>query len=76
MHETIAPTIAGTIPLTPVGGTIAVLSAEINDEHGLNSRGELLHADITDVNREVVIVVVCCVRVEVPDVRVIGRRDA
>ena len=76
MHETIAPTSAGPKPLTPVGGAIAVLSAQIMDEHTLDFRGELLHADITDVNREVVIVVVCCMRVEMLDVRAIARCNA
>ena len=76
MHETIAPTIAGPISLTPVGGSIAVLSAEISDEHNLDSRGELLHADGADVDRDVVIVVVCCMRVERLDGRAIARRNA
>ena len=76
MHKTIAPTIAGPIQLTPVGGTIAILSAEISDEHNLDLRSELLHADCADVDRDVVIVVVCCMRVEVLDVRAIGRRNA
>ena len=76
MHETIAPTIACPIPLTPVGGTIAVSIAEISDEHNLDFRGELLHADIANVDREVVIVVVCCMRVEMLDVRAIARCNA
>ena len=76
MHETIATTIAGPIPLTPVDRTIAIVSAEISDEHNLDSRSELLHADCADVDRDVVIVVVCCMRVEVLDVRAIGRSNA
>jgi hypothetical protein len=76
MHETVAPTSATPIPLIPVGGAIAVVSAEILDEHFLDSRGELLHADITDVDHDVVIVIVCCRCVEALDVRAIVRRDA
>ena len=76
MHETVAPTSATPVPLIPVGGAIAVVSAEILDEQFLDSRGELLHANITDVNHEVVIVVVCCLRVEMLDVRAIARRNA
>ena len=76
MHETIAPTSAGPKPLTPVGGAIAVFIAEISDEHNLDFRGELLHADIADVDHDVVIVIVCCRCVEALDVRAIVRRDA
>ena len=76
MHETVAPTSATPIPLIPVGGAIAVVSAEILDEHFLDSRGELLHADIADVDHDVVIVIVCCRCVEALDVRAIVRRDA
>ena len=53
-----------------------MVSAEILDEHFLDSRGELLHADIADVDHDVVIVIVCCRCVEALDVRAIVRRDA
>ena len=58
MRETHPATIARPKFLTPIGGAVAIRIPEINDKQRLNSISKTFNSDLTNVNNNVIVVIV------------------
>jgi hypothetical protein len=59
MRETHSATCIIPKRLTPIDNSIAVLSAQMINQHGLSTSSKALHSNITDVDNIIVILVLC-----------------
>jgi hypothetical protein len=76
MGETDPATLAIPEIAAPIGDLVAMFIAEIVDEHFLNPRGKGINTNLTNVDDNIVIVIVCRTVRKVLDVRVLLGRNS
>jgi hypothetical protein len=87
-HETLSPTsyaqdtfghvhhwLQNVNVLPPIGNSIAVLSEQMINQHGLSTSSKALHSNITDVDNIIVILVVPCLVGKARNVGILICRD-
>ena len=76
MRETHPATIARPKFLTPIGGAVAIRIPEINDKQRLSTISKTFNSDLTNVNNDVVVVIVCFYVRELLDLPTVVGRDS